>query len=285
MSITGGCKFFDRGGSLAFFGAEIASASSGSANSSNILNNNQYLEWTSSGSNDSTEEEIVITLSNSPTDAEYDRILLTGINWKSFQIEFGSSVAIDDAESLAGTSFSIESNYIQVDDYDSETFYLEYSLAAGISSVTFRVQTTQTANDEKTLTQAIVTREIGTLLGFPEIKANGSHNSTGKKTPVGSYIISKSYETFSFDMAFKTHPYAADYELIRDIIESIYPFYIWPCGGNFGTTYFKTTLKGWRIDACKYVVLDGDSAETYYKNIYISGWNGKLKFIPGTPQT
>lgn len=265
MSITGGIKFFNKNKSLYKDNTAIT-ASSNDASAKYMLDNNKYTQWESVGSNDLTTETIVITMSSA---RDIDRIFLIGINWKEFNVKYwnGSAyVNFANVTSIIGSPTGISETA-----YALSTAYYEFD---SVNTTEFQIQIvkTQTADQEKEIIRFIATEEIGTFLGYPNVN-QFQHNKNLRKEDVlsGKNIIQKSYETTSMRINFNNYPYQDDIDILAILHDSIDPFLVWPCGGRYGTTYFKIEQRGWRLEDVFNMQTSKTLLSNYEKNIYING--------------
>lgn len=271
MSVTGRIKFFEPSMCI---DADI-SASSGDSSSIYALDRNHDTKWRSVTSNDLTTETLVVTFSEDKT---ISRLFLIDHNWKEYTIKydvggvwthFASVVGLDGAKAnLSETVFA-----------DSSSYYEFASVTT--SGIQIQVVKTQTANQEKYLAQVAVTSEIGTLLGWPEVRSvESDRNARVKKTLSGRYSVQKSNETFGFSIDFKNYPsnstYNADFDVIMSLQDRELPFMVWLCGGRRSSTYFNYVLRGYRLKDLFTMQVVSPMQLSYSSNIYKNPINTKV---------
>lgn len=270
MAVTGGIKIFKEN---KIKDATASSNVSGTGSVSSLLNQNRETFWRSSGSNDSTTEEIEIEFSGSKT---IDRIFLLNINAKSFNIQYDVAGVYTDFSSVVGLDGALGGG-ISETTFAKNTAYYEFA-SVTTDKIRIQIDSTQTTNAEKYINQVICTEEMGTFVGYPNISAVDIDRSQRNKITVsGKYSVQKSLETFGVNLKLIDYPslaaYNADVDLCFDLMDSEDPFLVWLCGGRYGTTYFQYTLRGFRlIDVIQMQVLKSYKV-SYSKNIYINQVN------------
>jgi hypothetical protein len=233
MAITGHPKFFSKSLCLGKDGAEI-SASSGDATSTYALDQNKDTVWRSSGSNDLSTETLTITFD----EVTIDRLFLLRHNFKAYNIQYDVAGTWTNFSSVIGIGGALANITETV--FAQDTSYYEFT---PVTTTGIRIQatSTQTANEEKYVSQIIVCEELGTLAGFPKVKAvEFERNNRVRKTLSGFFSVQKSLEVPSLDMEFKDYPssstYSGDVDLMMDLHDLEEPFLVWLCGGKYGYT-------------------------------------------------
>jgi hypothetical protein len=272
-SITGHIKIFEPSKCLAIDGATI-SASSGDSSSIYALDRNPDTRWRSVDSNDLTTETITVTFDENKT---INRLFLVDINWKQFTVQYDNAGTWTNLSSVYGLDGSKAS--ISETAFADNTAYYEF---ASVTTSGLRIQAvkTQTANQEKYISQIVATQEVGTFLGWPNISdVEVDRNIRSKKTLTGRYSVIKSLETVSFEMAFKDYPststYNADIDLIMQLHDREDPFIVWLCGGRRGA-YFNYILRGWRLKDLFTMQITKSFKLGYSRNIYKNPVNAKV---------
>lgn len=270
MPIAGGIKFFDRSKSFAADGA-TATASSNSESAKNILSGNYFVNWASSGSDDTTTETITITFN----EATIDRIFLIDHNLKEYSIKYDVSgtptdftnvIGLDGAKAnISETNYSLDTSYYEVDAVTTTKIYIT-------------LNKTQVPNQEKSLERFYATSEIGTLTGFPKINQQEfDKNSINDKAVSGLSSIQYRVENFECSINFDSYPAIVnDYSIIETLHDSYNSFLIWLCGGRYGE-YFSLQRKGWRLKDVYNVKSFSTLNFRWNNNIYIAGVTGSIK--------
>jgi len=272
MSVTGGVKFFQKNFALLKDGAS-ATASSNDDGVQYILSPVRWAKWISVGSSDATEETITITFPGSKT---INRLFLLGINLKEFDVKYFNGLSFVDFTNVIGVN-GVESTSINETDFALDSAYYEFNQVT-TSQVQIKARTTQVADEEKMITTFIATQEIGTLLGYPKVSSTLSNNEKRSKALSQRAVIQKTYERVSIKLAFKTHPFQNDLDIMENLFESIDSYLIWPCGGRSGSDYFRIEQKAWRLDDVYQVQNRGKFKSDYEKNIYTNGFNKSVTF-------
>lgn len=274
MAITGHIKFFDKSRCLEKDGA-TAVASSGTPSATYALDQNTDTVWRSSGSNDLTTETYTFTFEVQ----EISRLFIKRMNLKGFTVKYDVSGVWTDFTSVFGLDGS-KANISETAFADNTAYYEFAPVTTG--SVQITMTTTQVADQEKYFSEVIVTNEIGTFLGFPLTKdIEITRNNRSKKTLSGLYSIQKSIEVASFDIQFKDYPstavYNADMDLIMNLHDREEPFLVWLCGGKRGNSFFKYTLRGFRLQDIYQMQVSKAYKLGYTHNIYSAQVNAKVE--------
>lgn len=272
-TITGHAKFFEPSMCL---DADIT-ASTGNSSAIYALDRNPDTKWRSVASTDLVTETLTITFSASKT---ITRLFLLDHNWKEFTIKYDVAGVWTHFTSVYGLDGS-KANLSETAFADTTAYYEFASVAT--MGIQITVVKTQTANQQKYLAQAIVTSEIGTLLGWPVVKAvESDRNMRVKKTLSGKYVVQKSLETLGFGMDFQNYPSSSTYNADIDVIMALHdredPFMVWLCGGRRGTNYFTYTLRGWRLKDLPTMQMTQAIQLSYRDNVYKSSLNARVTF-------
>lgn len=258
MTISGGIKFFDKSKCLKKDGASVA-VSTGSGGD-NVLSANRYVRWDSVGSDDSTTETLTVTFPSSTT---FNRLLLVGMNAKDFRVfydtstEFSNVVSLDDAP---GT--------INIADWDEDTAYFEFDEVTA-DNIKVELYNTQVADVEKFVEQIIVTSEIGTLEGYPRVRASIDSNEQVARTQNNKRITQKSFETFDAKLTM-SYTSQSDLTVLNTLFEKLEPFLVWLCGGRYGSQYFSAVQKNWRLKDVYQVQASGKKKTDWDSNTYVN---------------
>lgn len=272
--ISGGIKFFEISANLLVNGATV-SASSGNDSAPYILGLNKDTSWRSVGSGDMTTETILMVF---PIPTLIDRLFLINHNFKNYTVQYNVSGTWTDFTNVLGVD-GIKSG-INESDYALDTSYYEFSPVT-TDSIQIVVNTTQIPNQDKFLNQVTATSELGTLVGYPVIsEIDVSRSMRANQTISGKYIVEKSIETVGFNLQLKkyaTSPaYVPDMDLLMSLHDRELPFNAWLCGGRQGASYFKVTLRGFRLRDVYQMQLTKPLNNTYDNNIYTTQINGQF---------
>lgn len=274
MTFTGGISFFDRPYNLLKDGASVTASSNNGKIANYILGVNKSYRWVSSGSDDSTTETLTVTL---PTEQEIDSIFLQLHNFKEFGITYGSGasaftgvVGLDGAKSgIAETTFSGNTAFYKFD-------------AVTTDRINITIEKTQTVDAEKYLSGLYVTKEIGTLEGYPDISAvKFDRNEKKSKVLSDREDVEKSYATLSFNLRLRAYPFADDVALLENLYDRETTFITWVCGGV--PDNFVVKQRGFRVEDIIMTQVDRPISNSYYKNVYSLGVDQRYSFTEVVP--
>lgn len=274
MALTGGCAFYTRSKCLLQDGSTIV-ASSGTASADRCLDRNPVSYWRSVGSTDATTEELEITFASTQT---FNRLFVMDHNWKGFNAKYWNGSAYVDFTSVIGLAGSQAS--VTETTFSSDTAYYEFAQVTA-TKIRIQVTTTQVANAQKYAAQVIVCSELGTLVGYPDIKdTEVSRNLRTEKMLSGRYLTFKSDDFYKVTLEFKDYPasLSADIDLIFSLQDMEETFLIWLCGGRSGSTYFRKQMRGYRLRDVIPVQLIDTLKPIYSKNVYTNSVNFSAKF-------
>jgi len=274
MAISGGIKFFTKSKSLGVDGNTI-SASSGDASSSYALDRNPVTYWRSVSSSDATTETITITFSTSKT---FNRIFLLDTNFKDFNIKYELASVWTHFANVTGLS-GAKTNITETAFADTSAYYEFTSVTT--QRIQIQVLKTQVANAEKYLSQFVATLELGTFVGFPDISnLDFDRNMRVNKTISGKYSVQKSDENAGFTLNFKRYPASSDFhpdlDLVMELQDTEEPFLVWLCGGRRGTSYFRYTIRGFRLQDLYQMQVTKPLKLEYADNVYVNSINSSL---------
>lgn len=267
--ISGGIKNFKKS---KIIDATASALISGDASVISLLNSNKETFYRSVGSSDSVTEEIEITFSESKT---IDRLFIINFNGKSFNVMYdvvGVWTHFANVTNLDGTQSNITETT-----YDKDTYYAEFD-SVTTDKIRIQITTTQIVDADKFINQVIVTEELSTLVGFPEVKQiSMDRQLRSQKTISGKFSVQKSLEAFAFRLVFKNYPsssvYNVDIDAMIELHDSEDPFITWLCGGRFGTPYFSYTLPGFRLIDVFQMQVNNAFKLSYTDNIYVNPLN------------
>lgn len=267
--ISGGIKFLKQSKIL---DASASALTSGDASVSALLNSNRETFYRSVGSDDTINEIIEITFFESKT---IDRLFLKDFNGKEFNVKYDLSSVWTDFSNV----IDVDGSQVTISEtaYSHDTYYAEFD-SVSTTKVKIEILKTQVVDAEKFINQVIVTEELSTLVGFPQIKSIKIDRSLRtKKTISGKASIQKSLETFGIKLSMKDYPassvYNADIDAMLELHDSEDPFLVWLCGGKFGSTKFKYTLRGFRLKDIIQVQVSKSFSLSYTENIYVNPVN------------
>jgi hypothetical protein len=265
MPITGGIKFFGESVVLAEDGATIT-ASTGQIVAESALDKNPYTFWESVGSDDTTTETLTIVFDEN----EIDRLFLQNHNWKDFNVQYWTGVAWAHFASVVGIDGS-KANITETA-FAQDTAYYEFT-AVTTTKLRIQVLKTQVVDDQKYIAQVIACTEIGTLQGWPKIKGvKHSRNSRKKEMLSGKVLVQPGIDSFACKLDFQNYPtsLSADLQLAMTLFDREDPFLVWLCGGAYGPTKFRHTLRGFRLQDVYLMHVVSDVPVEYMGNGYLN---------------
>lgn len=269
MSMTGGISFYDS--SLSLFENNASAVASSNTDDQNLpLGTNNVFKWESSGSDDLTTETYTVTL---PSVISFSRLFLVNHNFKKFQVKYGAS--LDFVNVLGLDSYS--ANNIDVTGFERNTSYFEFD-AVSTDTIILTIDTAQIVDAEKFLTQFIVTNELGTFEGYPQLKSLALNRDSKKQKAIsGRLHIQKGYESASFKLDLKRYPKQNDIDLLDDLHERETPFLTWLCGGL--PDQFRIKQRGFLVENLYNMQIDMALKNSYDKNVYLLGVNQSYSFV------
>jgi hypothetical protein len=263
MAVTGGIKFLYE--NKIKDGAAVGSTGDASAKYALDLDVDTY--WRSVGSSDTTTETLTVTFDTQTI----DRVLLLDCNFKGFTVKYLSGASYVHFSNVIGIGGVTKTNITETSFSENSAYYEFDSVSTG--GLQISIDTTQTTNAEKYISQFIGSSEIGTFVGYPDLSSiELNRNSRSIKTLSGRYSVQKSLETMGYSIAFKNYPtsavYNVDIDLAVTLLESESPFIIYPCGGRYESKHFTTAIPGFRLKDAKLVQVVNGYKLKYLSNIY-----------------
>jgi len=278
MTMTGGIAFYDKNFSAYGLGARMT-ASSNDSNADLALGRDEYFKWESSGSDDTTQETLTLTLPNATT---VSRLFMIGHNFKDFEISAtGASITglnsgFNNHNNGTAAEATLSGGDIDQNGYDTDVSYFEFD-PIEVTEIVITCTTAQVADAQKYLSRLIVTNELGTLRGYPETKGvNIDPNEKEEKTIAGFSHIERGVDTADFSLSLKSYPYQDDVDLLDDLFARYEPFMVWLCGGL--PDQFGLNLRGWRSRDLYLMKVDGGIQNGFSKNTYCLGKDGAYRF-------
>jgi hypothetical protein len=253
MAVDGKIKIFEPSMALYKDGATVATSSG--TGGQYALSMNKLVKWESVGSNDSTTETMTITFDDTKT---FSRIFIVDTNIKDFKIFYDTNQDFSTVRGINNASLT----KIDVTDSTSNTVYYEFDEVSA-DNILIQMFNTQAANEEKYITIAIVTEEIGAFEGFPQRSAvNIKPNSKVATTETGKRIIRRGLDSFSAKLSV-AYSLQADIDLLETLFDRDEVFLIWLHGGL--TTSFNMVQRGWRLQDIYPVQCDNLQLNTDYR--------------------
>lgn len=257
-TITGFAKVFyknflvDQGNSV--------TVSSGSTTANYIKDLDRATRWMSSGSDDVTQESIVIAFDYPQT---IDRIMLLNFNFKKYTIKYDNSgwqnftnvySKITDVSPTTGISATTNSENAR---------YYEFTPVT-TSQIQILIDETIVANSEKWLYELYVGEEIGTFkLDVACVPNSFDITSSYKKSQLleksnGGVIKIERTDKFRGELTLTQVYESTDLAIVYEMLD-FGEVAIYPCGAD---THY-TLERGWRMQDLYHVVVDGDQDSNF----------------------
>lgn len=271
MAISGGIKFFNKS-MCKFSDGASAMASTGNSSANYAIDRNTDTKWRSVGSDDTITETLEIDFNGSQT---ITRLLLLSHNFKQFTVKYDLSGTWTDFTGAVGLDGAMTLGKIAETVFADDSAYYEFN-SVTTGKILISILKTQTANQEKFLTTAVATIELGTLQGYPIVTPTIDKNEKRKPALSGRMMIIKSIETFMCTLNFQNYPGKSPYNLDFDVMFSLFDiddnFLIWLCGGRRGT-YFSYQTRPFRLQDLYEVNVSEKIVPTYSNGIYSTSVN------------
>ena len=241
-TITTNVKVFDK--NIGLIVGSTITPSSGSSEDT-VFDNDRSSFWISSGSDDATDETLLIVFDESIT---FDRLIFGKTNCKAFKITYDASptsfsnVYTNDGQSLTGIDYNYTSDTLD----GAEGYFFEFD-SVTTDRILITMKKTNTADEEKKVYDIFLGTELGTFIQ----DITSSPCSFNPLSSVKNQIerIKSNGGSYSIDRSDKYQVEIELFELWEPTDQTLYYSMIdtreitfYPCGGS--TNY---TQRGWRI--------------------------------------
>lgn len=228
-----------------------------------MLNRSNSSGWITTGSNDAANTQIDIDLDD---EAEIDRILLVNHNLKAFTIQYHNGVSY--------TDFSTAINETTNTKTTNEFSFNEVTT----SLIRIVITGTQVADDDKLISQLIITSLIGQLTGYPQIiKPTISKNKKTYRLLSGKALVAKQVGNFSCELAVQNWNNDNDLTIIESVYSATTGVLMWINAGD--DDQFSRTNIGYRDKDIFLVSPTNEYMPEFYKFYYNTGIKIKIKLI------
>jgi len=153
----------------------------------------------------------------------------------------------------------------------------------GVTPRIFRITIygTMTPNDDKQLTQLIITDKIGKLTAWPVIKSPKHDNIHALNImSSGKYYVQKNVTSFMCELESKSWLESNDIAIIEKLFNSIEGFLVWLCGGD--ETQFSNLIQGYRLQDLYLMNTKKEYQPVFFKGIYNTGIKTSLPLVEVT---
>lgn len=254
MTITGAVKFF--GPNHVDETCTFSFTSANSNLSANLYDRNRTSKLQSSGSNDATNEDWVITFPSSKT---FNRIWVDNHNIKSGNIQYWDGAAYQNFSTAATWSANADT-----------TSYFEFD-SVTCTQIRLRGTTTMVANDEKYVGELRVFTELGTpAINASTVDQQFIDKAVNSEKADGGNVFILFGRKYRARWKF-TSASADDVTLFETLKTLNTPFFIWPCGGSGQNEY------GYRLQDMFFVNYLGGFAPNLKGNLYGIGSNIEIE--------
>jgi hypothetical protein len=241
--------------------AASASASEASSLAYLVQNRSNLTRWVTTGSADSSNTTFTMDIGDLKTVSD---ILLLQHNFKAFTVEYWDGSSYQSfSPAISETTNTAESNHYEV-------------TPVVTSRIKITITGTMVADDDKYLTQLIVTRQLGQLNGWPIIK-NPVFNRNRKSTSMlsGKKAVSLAVGGFSMELSVSCWRDSDDLDLIESLYARSEGFLVWPGGGV--ESQFSSVRKGYRMEDLFLMRPMNDYEPEFYRGLYSSGLSINMK--------
>lgn len=218
--------------------------------------------WATTGSTDAALTELEVDLFEEYT---FDHIILTKHNFKSYTIQYWNGATyVDFSTAINETTNTLET-----------TSHVFNSVSS--SKIKLIVNGTFVVDDQKFMTQLIITELIGELTAQPEIKPKIS-----KSKKVNSYLSGKGHIIRTIESSYikikkDNIILEADLALQETLVESFEGFLVWLCGGT--VSQYDTIRKGYRLEDIPLMNCRNELEPEWGQSRYKNGMTFELDLI------
>ena len=228
-----------------------------------MRNRNQVSAWQTTGSTDAALTEILSDMSD---EREIDSIIIAGHNFKAFTVKYWDGGAFVDFSTPISETVNTET-----------TNFFSFTKVS-TKQIKIIVQGTQVVDDDKKITQLILTDNLGSgqLEGWPIIRS--PRHSTNKQISQmlsGKANVVESVGAFGMELDVKNWNIDADMSIIEDIYFGKRGVLVWLSGGD--ETQFSHLRVGYRKSDIYLMRAVNDYTPTWAAGVYTTGLQIKLK--------
>lgn len=204
--------------------------------------------WLSSNSNDLTTETLICDFGSIKS---LDFIGFVLFNFKNFRIYYD----------VLGTWTLLET----ITNNAIETIFKAYPTFI-TQKIKIEIDTTFVTNEQKKLTELIISQKLGTLEGTPDLKVTLDKNKVIKNLLRGKIKVIDNDEVIDLTFDFETYPNQNDTQLIQSLIDRFNPFYITLTDGQENLFTYK--LKGFLDSDIRLYTVVSKFTPEYWKNVF-----------------
>ncbi len=227
-----------------------------------LRNRNNTSGWATTDSTDAANTQLDIDLGSGK---DIDSIHLVSMNFKAYTIKYwnGSSY-VDFSTAIAVTANAVATKH--------HTFN-------SVSARLIRIIITQTfvADDDKFMTQLIITEALGEFSFQPRIKPIVDRSRKATKYLSGKSHIIKSVAAFQVQVEKQNVTGDTDLDLVESLFDSYEGFLVWLCGGT--TTQYDTSRIGYRLEDLFLMNVGNEYRPEWEDSRYNNGVEVDLKLL------
>ena len=242
--------------------ADNVATSNGQAAVDFLRNRNNTSGWATTDSDDSAITSLEI---NMGSQVDVDTLILVNHNFKEFTIQYWNGSSYVD--------FSTPINQTT----NAETTSRYQFTKVGTSKIKIIITATQIANDEKRMSQFIVTEILGTFEMQPEIKPQLDKNRKVTQYLSGKKNIARSLESFTVDFTMNNVTSNNDLTLIETMFDSYFGFLVWLCGGT--QDQYLSQRRGYRLEDVFLMNVANEYKPQYEESRYKHGLRVDVKLV------
>lgn len=188
--------------------------------------------WGTGGSTDAGNTTLIVESSDEMSISD---ILLVGHNFKAYSIQYWN-----------GSAYVNFSTSISVSNNTATTTYHTFTEVQTLR-VRIVITGTMTADEDKLLSQLILTRQLGEFTTEPYIKKPKQEKGRKvRKMLSGRSNVTRTIGSFSVTLDFPPMKDATDFALLLRMFESYEGFLVWLSGGSTAN-FFSANIPGFRL--------------------------------------
>lgn len=242
---------------------DATATDTGSDNVDNLRNRKNTDGWATTGSNDAANTQVDIDMGEAH---DITDIFLLRNNFDSYTIQYYNGSSYTDFSTAINESGNTEQD--QRHSFTSVNCRLIRMIITG----------TMTADDDKFLSQFVVTNEIGQFTtGFKIDKATASKNRITTESLSGKVWVKRNIGAFSCTLSKNNVINTTDLTIVESLFDYYYGFLVWLCGGS--TTQFRTQRIGYRRRDLFLMNVTNEYTPQWDGGFYEHGTNIKIKLV------
>jgi len=238
-------------------------ASEGNTFAPRVGNRSNRTGWITTGSTDASGTTFEVDLIDA---RDLTDIILVKQNFKDYTIKKFDGVSfVDFTPAISVTGNTLETKRHEV-------------TKEAIQKILITITATMVADDDKIMSQLILTEKIGQLVGFPEIKKPTiSQNRKRNRMLSGKFNINQQVGGFSMDLKWIVNKLTNDLTIIEDLYNKREGFLVWPSGGDEDQFLFQG--EGYRLEDIFLMKTANEYRPELRKSLYVTGYRYTTKLV------